>query len=137
MEVDYAPAAAVNFLEQSTTPQHQAEIISDYVRGAQPSDRQRLAHNAPRGGLTASLQSSQRPYSPLDSAAAGLDHLIQAMHCHQIFLLCRLLVQMELHFCTLPVTAQLVSIETAIRRCAALDCQSLPVFILLYSQARH
>ena len=59
MEVDYAPAAAVTFLEQSTSPQHPAEIISDYVAGAQPPDRQRIAHNALRGGLTASLQGSQ------------------------------------------------------------------------------
>ena len=79
MEVDYAPAAAVNFLEQSTTPQHQAEIISDYVRGAQPFDRQRLAQNALRGGLTASLQGSQHPYSPSDPAAAGLQHIMHAL----------------------------------------------------------
>ena len=71
MEVDYAPAAAVSFLEQSTSPQHQPEIISDYVRGAQPADKQRLAHTALRGGLTASLQGSQRPSSLLNPAAAG------------------------------------------------------------------
>lgn len=72
LEVDYAPAAAVNFLEQSTSPQHQAEIISDYVRGAQPTDKQRLAHNALRGGLTASLQGSWRQPSLANPAAAGL-----------------------------------------------------------------
>jgi len=71
MEVDYAPAAAVNFLEQSTSPKHQPEIISDYVRGAQPADKQRTAHTALRGGLTASLQASQRPSSLLNPAAAG------------------------------------------------------------------
>ena len=71
MEVDYAPAAAVNFSEQSTSPKHQPEIISDYVRGAQPADKQRTAHTALRGGLTASLQASQRPSSLLNPAAAG------------------------------------------------------------------
>lgn len=71
MEVDYAPAAAVNFLEQSTSPKHQPEIISDYVRGAQPADKQQMAHTALRGGLTASLQASQRPSSLLNPAAAG------------------------------------------------------------------
>ena len=72
MEVDYAPAAAVNFLEQSTSPKHQPEIISDYVRGAQPADKQRMGHTALRGGLTASLQASQRPSSLLNPAAAGM-----------------------------------------------------------------
>ena len=71
MEVDYAPAAAVNFLEQSTSPKHQPEIISDYVRGEQPADKQQMAHTALRGGLTASLQASQRPSSLLNPAAAG------------------------------------------------------------------
>lgn len=70
LEVDYAPAAAVNFLEQSTSPQHQAEIISDYVRGAQPADKQRQAHNALRGELTASLQGSWRQPSLATPAAA-------------------------------------------------------------------
>lgn len=72
LEVDYAPAAAVNFLEQSTSSQHQAEIILDYVRGAQPADKQRLSHNALRGGLTASLQGSWRQPSLANPAAAGL-----------------------------------------------------------------
>ena len=72
LEVDYAPAAAINFLEQSASPQHQAEIILDYVRGAQPADKQRLAHNALRGGLTASLQGSWRQPSLVNPAAAGL-----------------------------------------------------------------
>ncbi|KAL3133251.1 hypothetical protein ABBQ38_007134 [Trebouxia sp. C0009 RCD-2024] len=70
LEVDYAPAAAVNFLEQSTSSQHQAEIILDYVRGAQPADKQRLSHNALRGGLTASLQGSWRQPSLANPAAA-------------------------------------------------------------------
>lgn len=71
MEVDYAPAAAVNFLEQSTSPSHQPEIISDYVRGAQPVEKQRLAQTALRGGLTASLQANQMPASLLNPAATG------------------------------------------------------------------
>lgn len=77
MEVDYAPAAAVNFLEQSTSPKHQPEIISDYVRGAQPADKQRMAHTALRGGLTVSLQASQRPSSLLNPAAAERTDLAQ------------------------------------------------------------
>lgn len=76
IEVDYAPAAAVNFLEQSTTPNHQAEIISDYVRGAQPADKQRLTPTGLRGGLTASLQGTQRP-SSLNPAAADRADLAQ------------------------------------------------------------
>ena len=72
LEVDYAPAAAVTFLEQSSRPQQQAEIIPDYVRGAQPADKQRLAQNALRGGLTASLQGTQRQSSLLNPASTGL-----------------------------------------------------------------
>lgn len=71
LEVDYAPAAAVSFLEQSNRPQHQAEIISDYVRGAQPADKQRLAQNAVRGGLTASLQGTQCQSLLLNPAIMG------------------------------------------------------------------
>lgn len=80
LEVDYAPAAAVNFLEQSTSPQHQAEIISDYVRGAQPADKQRQAHNALRGELTASLQGSWRQPSLATPAAAGWSCLCLSHH---------------------------------------------------------
>lgn len=76
LEVDYAPSAAVSFLEQSTRPQHQAEIISDYVRGAQPADKQRLAQNAFRGGLTASLQGSLHQSSLLNPATTGLSHCL-------------------------------------------------------------
>lgn len=77
MEVDYAPAAAVNFLEQSTSPKHQPEIISDYVRGAQPAG---MAHTALRGGLTVSLQASQRPSSLQNPAAAGMRCLAHTQH---------------------------------------------------------
>ena len=72
LEVDYAPAAAVSFLEQSTRPQHQAEIISDYVRGDQPADKQRMAQNTLRGGLTASLQGNRCQSSLYTPAAMGV-----------------------------------------------------------------
>lgn len=80
LEVDYAPAAAVNFLEQSTSPGHQPDFIPDYVRGANPVDRRRSSDAVPRGGLTASLQGSQRPHSlrnpgPAEKAAAAADAL--------------------------------------------------------------
>ena len=73
LEVDYAPAADVSFLEPSTSRQHQAEIFPDYVRGAQPAsgwaDKQRQAQNTLRGGLTASLQGGvQRQSSLLNPA---------------------------------------------------------------------
>lgn len=79
LEVDYAPAAAISFLEHSTRPQHQAEIISDYVRGAQPTDMQRLAQNALRGGLTASLQGTQRQSSLLNPATTGPCHCLSPL----------------------------------------------------------
>ena len=72
LEVDYAPAAAVNFLEQSASPGHQPDFIPDYVRGANPVDRRRSSDAAPRGGLTASLQGSQRPQSLVNHGPAGL-----------------------------------------------------------------
>lgn len=59
IEVDYAPTAAVNFLEQSTVASQQPQIISDYVRGAQPTHAMHQGSGAVQGGLTASLHGSE------------------------------------------------------------------------------
>ena len=83
LEVDYAPGAAINFLEQSATPGHQPEIIPDYVRGAQPADRRHSTDAAPRGGLTASLQGSRRPQSLLNPGAAGFFQTLPAT-CYRL-----------------------------------------------------
>ena len=79
--MDYAPASTVDFLEQSTVAAAQPEIISDYVRGPQPGDsRQQGRFAGLQGGLTASLQGSQRPFSALNPASGQYSLLAGAQH---------------------------------------------------------
>ena len=80
IEVDYAPASTVSFLEQSTVASQQPEIISDYVRGAQPADHVPRGPASMQGGLTASFQGTHRPTSMLNPASGLLCVHVYSAH---------------------------------------------------------